>query len=280
MKKNKSSRMQRRKWPARLKKRRYLLIGVVSATFLLGFGTIAGTWSYLSGSRMRPTFVSPPPPPPGSPSKEYVYAGGQLIATEEPSLLAAPASVVASTFSSARIDVTWASAPNAHHYVIERASQLNSFTTLNSNVTGTSYIDNTVTNLNAYLYRVRSADASGNVSAVSNMDVATAITFEDDPFPAPPTLTLVRAQHVLQLRQAVNAIRHLTPVLGDYAWTQSSITPNVTLIKAKDVEDLRTALDEALLILNLPGGGGYTDAQLTNQYIQKIHITELRDRVK
>jgi hypothetical protein len=119
----------------------------------------------------------------------------------------------------------------------------------------------------------------GNVSAESNIDLATAITFEDDPFPFPPTQTVVRAQHVIQLRQAVNAVRHLTPALQDYSWMQGTLTPGATLIKANDIEELRTALDEALLILNLPTGG-YTDPDLDGLLFQKYHITQLRDRVK
>jgi hypothetical protein len=219
-------------------------------------------------------------PSPANPSKEYIYAGGKLIATEEPTLLAAPTSLEADTFSNAQINISWTAPATApHHYVLERATQLGNFTTLNSNVTGTTYNDTTVANLSAYLYRVRSADAQGNVSPESNIDLATAITFEDDPFPAPPTQTSVRAAHVLQLRQAINAVRHLTPTLGDYAWTQTSLTPGVTLIKATDIEELRTALDDALVILNLPHGG-YTDPDLDGLLFQKYHITQLRDRVK
>ena len=282
MKRNKTSRLQQRKWSTRNKRHRYALIGGVCAILLLAFGTLAGPWSPLPGSRLRTAFLSPPPPlpSPDKPSKEYVYAGGRLLATEEPNPLMAPTSVVAITVSSAQINLSrTAPATAPHHYVVERATQLGNFTTLNSNVTGTTFIDNTVTNLTAYLYRIRSADAGGNVSSVSNIDLATAITFEDDPFPAPPTQTLVRGQHIIQLRQAVNAVRHLTPNLQDYGWTQNPLTVNQTLIKAIDVEELRTALDEALPILGLTPGG-YTDATLTGKPFQKQYITELRDRVK
>jgi hypothetical protein len=281
MNKNKTSRLQRRKSSVRRNRRAYTLVGVVCAILLLAFGTIAGPWSPFPGSRIRTAFLSPQPlPSPANPSKEYIYAGSKLIATEEPSLLAAPTSVVAATFSNARIDISWTAPATApHHYVVERATQLGNFATLNSNVTGTTYSDTTVTNLTAYLYRIRSADAGGNVSAVSNIDLATAITFEDDPFPAPPTQTLVRAQHVLQLRQAINAVRHLTPTLQDYDWDQDFLTVNVTVIKAIDVEELRTALDEALLILGMPTGG-YTDSSLLGKPFDKQYIKELRDRVK
>lgn len=281
MKKIKTSRLQRRQWPMLRNRRTYALAGGVCAVLLIAIGTIAGPWSPLPNSTMKTAFFSPQPlPSPGNPSKEYIYAGGKLVATEEPNLLMAPTSVVANTFSSTQINISWTAPGTApHHYVVERATQLGNFTTLNSNVTGTTYNDTTVANLTAYLYRVRSADAAGNVSSVSNIDLATAITFEDDPFPAPPTQTPVRAQHILQLRQAVNAVRHLTPALQDYSWTQNPLTAGSTLIKAADIHDLRIALDEALLIIGLPPGG-YTDSDVTGKFYQKVYITELRNRVK
>lgn len=280
MKKTKTRRLQRHDW-SNHNRRTYAVMGGICSILLLAFGAVAGPWSPLPDSRMRVAFLSlsAPLPSPQNPSKEYIYAGSRLVATEEPIPLAAPLNVEADTFSNARIDISWNAAANAHHYVVERATQSGVFTPLNSNVTSTTYNDTSVTNLNAYLYRVRSADAAGNLSSASNVDLATAITFTDDPFPAPPTETLVRADHILQLRQAINAVRHLIPVLTDFDWDQDSLIAGVTLIKAKDVEELRTALDEALLILGMPTGG-YTDSSLIGKSFQKQYITELRDRVK
>lgn len=224
-------------------------------------------------------FYSPPPPVPASPSKEYIYAGGRLVATEEPNPLIPPANVAANTVSAARVTITWNPSATAHHYVIERATQVGNFTALNNNVTGTTYNDDTVSNLNAYLYRIRSADSGGNLSPGSNIDLATAITFEDDPFPAPPTLTPVRAQHILQLRQAVNAVRHLTTTLSDYNWGQPSATLVGAPVKGTDVEELRTALDDAMQIIGLQVGG-FTDSTLAGKPISKVYINELRGRVK
>ena len=260
-----------------------MLIGGLCGIVLIAFGTIAGPWSSLGSQKIRSAFFSPPAlPPPTSPSKEYVYAGSRLIATEEanPVTLAAPLNVEADTFSQSRIDISWNATANAHHYQVERASVLGegNFAIINSNVAGTTYNDNTVTAVNAYLYRVRAADATNNLSPPSNIDVATAITFEDDPFAAPPTLTLVKASHILQLRQAVNAVRHTVPGMQDYGWAQA-INVGSTPIMANDIEELRIALDQALNALNLPAGG-YTDSSLSNLPFQKFYITELRDRVK
>lgn len=278
MRKKNNGRPKQRRWIA-LSKNRKLVIGCVCVTVCLAFVTLAGPWSPLARtSRIRSAFFSPPPPlpSPGSPSKEYIYGGGRLIATEEPNPLVPPNSFVATSISSAQIDLSWAAAANAHHYVVERASQLGSFTTINANVSGLTFTDSTVTSGNAYLYRVRSADAIGNVSAESNIDLATAITFTDDPL---ASQTLVKAQHITQLRTAVNAVRHLTPPLADYNWQQSSGTLAGSPIKANDIDELRTALDEALIILGLPSGG-YTPSSLAGALIQTGPITQLRNRVK
>ncbi|HEV8428727.1 MAG TPA: hypothetical protein VGQ41_12575, partial [Pyrinomonadaceae bacterium] len=150
----------------RVKNRKWTLIGSVCLIVALGAVTVAGPWGTAPGiRRVRALFYSPPPPlpSPGSPSKEYIYAGGRLIATEEPNPLVAPTSVVADTFSGTQVDISWSAAPNAHHYQVERANNLGgSFTIVNSNVSTTSYSDSTVSAVNAYLYRVRSADAGGN----------------------------------------------------------------------------------------------------------------------
>jgi hypothetical protein len=283
MSKKKTKRAERRWRSSIQKKRRYLLIGSGCLVLIVALAGVAGPWrTSFSKTRIGSLFFSPPPPPPGGLAKEYIYAGGRLVATEEPNPLAAPANLIAATFSNARVDVSWSAVPNAHHYRLERADVIgeNNFQPINTNVVGTTYQDTTVTNGNAYIYRVKAADAANNLSPVSNIDVATAITFEDDPFPAPPTFTLIRAQHIVQLRTAINALR-LTAGLQAASWTQAinPAQPGTVTIKAIDVEELRTKLDDALGVFQLPTGG-YTDSSLSNKQVLKTHITELRSRVK
>jgi hypothetical protein len=260
-------------------RRRYVLVGTVGLIAVLGLATAAGPWrTSLSRTRVGSLFFSPPPPlpPPGSPSKEYIYAGGRLIATEEPNPMVAPTNLIADTFSSARIDLTWTAAPGAHHYQVERAPNLGgTFTVVNSNVVGTTYQDTTVTSVNAYLYRVRTADAIGNLSAPSGIDVATAITFTDNPLTV--GTTPVKAVHMTELRQAVNAVRAAAN-LGAATWTDPALSTSVT-IKAVHVTELRTNLDAALTALGITPSA-YTDPSLTGIAIKKTHMDELRQRVK
>lgn len=280
MSKKKTARSRGRRPFNRGKNRKWTLIGCVCLIVTLGAVTIAGPWATAPGiRRVRALFLSPPPPPPipppNSPSKEYIYAGGRLVATEEPNPLVAPTSLVADTFSGSQINLTWAAAPNAHHYQVERAPNLGgTFTVLNSNVATTTYTDNTVTAVNAYLYRVRSADAVGNLSAPGNVDVATAITFTDSPLTV--GTTLIKGQHVTELRQAVDAVR-ATANLSAATWTDATLT-NVT-VKAVHVTELRTNLDAALTALGI-ATSSYTDPTLSGVAIKAIHLEEIRQRVK
>src|SRR5688572_30882015 len=77
------------------KRRKYIAFAATGLMVTLCFGTILGPWSESRGARkLRALFVAPvappPIPPPSNPSMEYIYAGGKLIATEEPAPLAAP----------------------------------------------------------------------------------------------------------------------------------------------------------------------------------------------
>ncbi len=278
MSKKNTKRPQQRRWRV-IGRRGYVLVGSVGLIAVLGLATVAGPWrTSLSRTRVGSLFFSPPPPlpPPGSPSKEYIYAGGRLIATEEPNPMVAPTNLIADTFSSARIDLTWTAAPGAHHYQVERAPNLGgTFTVVNSNVVGTTYQDTTVTSVNAYLYRVRTADSVGNLSAPSGVDVATAITFTDNPLTV--GTTPVKAVHMTELRQAVNAVRAAAN-LSAATWTDPTLSTSVT-IKAVHVTEMRSNLDAALTALGITTSA-YTDPSLTGIAIKKVHVDEVRQRVK
>lgn len=80
--------------PRRSQGTRYVKIAALSLMLTFSVGAAFGLWSNTFGTRKpRAAAASPilqPAPPPAipsanSPSKEYIYAGGKLIATEEPS---------------------------------------------------------------------------------------------------------------------------------------------------------------------------------------------------
>jgi hypothetical protein len=264
-------------------KTRKPVVVLCSLLILTLIAAVMAQWNILPGIS-RPLAPAPAPSSSfnaNSPSKEYIYAGGRLIATEEPtngnSSLAAPAALSATTISGAQINLSWTVASGAvDHYQVERSQSLNGpFTMLSPNPTSPSFIDNTVTSGTAYLYRVKAVDASGNASIYSNLDLATAINFTDDPLLA--NTTVVKAQHLIELRQAINAVRALAGLPAS-SWTDPS--PQGAFIKKVHIEELRASLDQALAALGLPVQP-YTDPTLTTRtFIKKVHFHELRERVK
>lgn len=284
MGKRKSKRRQASRVKQRPKSRKKLSILIFVIVSLLCVATIGAPWRNLAGSERLPSFLSSPPtvPTPSHPTKEYIYAGGKLIATEEPVNLLAPTNLNALTLSNLpapQISVSWGATTGADHYEIERTTNINgAYTTLSSNWTSTTYTDTNVTAVTAYLYRVRAVDSFGNGSPYSNLDVATAINFTDDTLISQSTL--VKAAHVNELRQAVDAVRSAAN-LAPANWG-GNVTQFSTTIQATHVDDLRTNLNAALAALGLPSCT-YTDNSLTAlqaSFIKKEHIDQLRQCVK
>lgn len=275
----------KRNTPQRHSLNRRKLIVLIGLVMLLSLsGGLLAKWRTANVATKAKTTLAPLPVPVPSPSplslaKEYIYAGGKLVATEEPSSggpLSAPSSLVAATYSSSRLDLNWtASTGPVDHYQIERTNRgvVVSMTTTTNSFNDTNVIEGT-----AYLYKVRAVDAVGNVSPYSNRELATAVTFEDDPFPDPPAPPVkIKAVHLTELRDAINAVRW-TAGLNLATWTNSS--PKGMRILADHVREMRTALDEALSALNLPVQS-YIDSNLTGHpLIKKDHIRQLRQRVK
>jgi chitodextrinase len=225
---------------------------------------------------------APPLPPASSPSKEYIYAGNKLIATEAPVTLVAPASLAALTLSNLvtpQVSINWNATTGAHHYELEKTPNLNQpYQPVATNITVNSYTDTNVTAVTAYLYRVRAVDANGNVSAFSNVDLATAISFTDDTITS--QTTLVRAAHINELRQAVDAMR-ATANLSLVNWG-GSVSQNNTVIEATHINDLRTNLNQARNALSLTPCS-FTDNsidELRASLIKKNHIEEIRQCVR
>jgi N-acetylneuraminic acid mutarotase len=90
--------------------------------------------------------------------------------------------------------------------------------------------------------------------------------------------TTAKAQHIIELRQAVDALRAVAGLSGA-PWTDPALAPG-GLIKATHIIELRMYLDDAATRLGystLP----YTDPGLTSGFmIKRIHIEELRQRIR
>lgn len=91
-----------------------------------------------------------------------------------------------------------------------------------------------------------------------------------------PGSTVMKAVHVTELRTAVNAVRAAAG-LSAATWTNSSISG--AWIDSDDILDLRSNLGEAINALALVPPN-YIDSVLTGATIKKSHIEQLRQRVK
>jgi hypothetical protein len=286
--------MSRKKVPGNVKRLRsskrksYITVAAVAVAITLCFGTVAGPWRNSFGARrLRALFMAPAPPPPlpspNNPSKEYIYAGGKLIATEAPVSLLAPANLAAITLSdlpTPQVSISWSATNGADHYQVERTTNVAiEYTPINSSVTTTTFIDNTVGgSVTAYLYRVRAVDSAGNVSPPSGIDLATAISFTDDTLVRGSTT--IKAAHINELRQAVDAVR-ADANLGAVNWG-GTVSSGSTTVQATHIQDLRTNLDQARSFLGL-SPCSYTDTSvetLRTVFINKDHIDQLRQCVR
>ena len=90
--------------------------------------------------------------------------------------------------------------------------------------------------------------------------------------------TTAKAQHIMELRQAVDALRAVAG-LSPALWTDPALTAGNT-IKAVHILELRTLLDDVATRL-VYSTSPYIDAGLTSGFvIKRIHIEELRQRIR
>jgi hypothetical protein len=103
------------------------------------------------------------------------------------------------------------------------------------------------------------------------------LTFTDQPLMV--GVTTAKAQHILELRQAVDALR-IVAGLGPAPWTDPTLSPMSTFIKAVHITELRTYLEQVAALLGY-SAGSYTDPGLSSGFvIKRIHIEELRQRIR
>jgi hypothetical protein len=281
------------RWHARSK----VLIAIVLLLGLVGLSL--AHWRIARNPVTRSSLLQQGSPTPKL-SKEYIYAGGKLLAIEEAgsggtSLLSAPSSLIATGTAAPHVNLNWTASTGGtvDHYQVERCQNFapNCYTVVADNVPPNSptinYTDTTVSAGSAYLYRVRAVDSSGNSSNYSGIDLATAVTFANDPLISsavdPINATPIRAAHFNEMRDAVNAVRRLVDAqAAPFNWSDSSHPPQVGgSIYVTHLNDLRTNLSNALFALGFPRPSYESpDPMVSQQPIRAIHVQQLRDLVK
>jgi fibronectin type 3 domain-containing protein/sugar lactone lactonase YvrE len=159
---------------------------------------------------------------PTDPSKEYVYAGGRLVATEEgtAAVPAAPTGLIA-TAGNAQVSLSWTASADATSYNIKRSTTSGGpYTTIATGLTAASYPDSGLTNGITYYYVVSAVNAAGEGPNSTQVSATPAAGSPPLP-PASLTATAGNAQVSLSWTASADAtsynVKRSTASGGPYA---------------------------------------------------------------
>jgi len=201
-----------------------------------------------------------------------VIAGRVYPLFQSAASLAAPAGLAAVAASTTAVTVTWSGSTGATAYELVRTSDGINFTTLSGTATS-PYTDSTVSAGHAYVYKVRATNSTA-ASAFSNSDFVTTFVYTDNPLAA--ASTPIRAIHITELRQAVDAIR-VAVGLSAGTYTDLVIQPGLTVVRAIHVQELRTQVNAPFTAVGLTPPTYTDDAlQAGSSVIKSAHVQELR----
>ncbi|MEK6304174.1 MAG: fibronectin type III domain-containing protein [Acidobacteriota bacterium] len=176
----KKTRLQESPGMVQPKRRRKTLIAIaVGLSLLAGGAALAlrgGSVPQTDGKEIQ---VVPAGLTPGSPSKEYIYAGGRLIATEEPPGVPTPPAAptgLAATAGNAQVSLSWNASSGATSYNVKRSTTNGGpYSTIAPGIGTTSYLNTGLTNGTTYYYVVSASNGAGegpNSSQVSATPIA------------------------------------------------------------------------------------------------------------
>jgi serine protease len=156
--------------------------------------------------------------------------------------------VITATGGATTITVTWSPIPGASTYRVYRQSTGGGAWVQVAN-SSLSTFSETVGGGIVRRYRVVAEDGIGDQSQNSNEDLAVTVVFTDDPIgdPSAGTATNIRAQHVIELRTAVNALCDFagTTLCSTHPYDSVALDVNAlksTKIRATDFSDLQTRI--------------------------------------
>ena len=184
-----------------------------------------------------------------------------------------PLAINAQAYGPGSVSLYWSEIAGGVSYTIWRKKSLidgwEPVGTYSSGVSGTSMgMDPNTT----CLFAITAQDANGNVTPMSPPDLATSTNFTD--FTIVPRQTAPKAQHIIDLRTAVASVRTFAG-LSSYSYANPILAGQP--IRASEIQELRTALSQARTTIGLPAIS-WTDSTLTPHVsiMRAAHITELR----
>lgn len=217
----------------------------------------------------------------GARSLVAVYSGDDMyeasrslsVAQQELPPFGAPTGLIATAVSAGQVNVSWNAVSGVAHYEVFRSFDGSPFL-LYGTAAGNSFVDVTI-GRTTYLYFVRAVAPTGLRSGFSNTDNATTIMFTNDPL---PTGAVILAQHIAEVRDAVNAMRLSA------GQTPSPVDPSfgtAAVIRASHITNLRDLLVNARSAMGLPPLT-FTDPVIvpTETVVKAAHVQELREGVK
>jgi Metallo-peptidase family M12 len=199
---------------------------------------------------------------------------GCAISTTRPittacSLVGAPATFIATANGGSSVATAWSAVSGAARYEVWRTDGTAWIAV--GTTTSPAFLDHSVVNGTAYLYRARALDATGAPGAFSPTDFAAAIDFTDPVLS--PHATPIRAAHLQELRAMINAMRAFSG-LAPATFTDPQLAQ--ARVRRVHIEELRAQLSEALGALARPSAI-FTDPALGGvSVVRAEHITELR----
>lgn len=204
----------------------------------------------------------------GEPRNQFLHPVQHCTASN----LGAPQNLMADGTSPTQISLSWqAGTGTVHHYEVWRSRATESL--LLTTTTSPLLTDQNLPANTAYVYRVRAVDSTGGVSPFSHASLGTTIVFSEA---IQQFVTTVKAQHLTELRPAIDAVRTCAGLPGA-AWGPAPQVGGTIL--AAHVQELRDQLAPALQALGLPALAAETLVPQSTM-IKKAHIQELRDAVK
>lgn len=167
------------------------------------------------------------------------------------------------------VTIDWPFVSGATAYDVYRGTTTANLQFIGSMSAAGPFTDTTVVANTVYFYQVR-AQKPGS-TAVSMLDVATTVTFTDDPFVA--GVTRVKLVHVTELRNAVNMVRAAVG-LAPFTFTVPPAAGG--RVRASHLTELRNAISQALAAIGRTVT--FTDPSITAGVtpIGAVHWRELR----
>lgn len=188
-------------------------------------------------------------------------------------VLGNPSGLTATTVTPNQVALSWAPAAGAASYDVFRRTGTASEQKLTA-VAGPPFNDFGASANGVHIYRVQAVAEDGRRSAFSNREVATTVTFTNDPIVVGSTP--VRAVHWNEVRAGIALMRTaagLSPALYSRTLTAGMV------IFATDLAETRTALNQARTALAVPAQA-YTHTAVAGRAVRAIDMQELRNGIK